>query len=74
MYFQGNYPEEGTYGIFNIGPFWGSQSVTLYYLPGTTGWGTTSYDGRPEVLWNPQMVSGDSSFGVKQVCRANDRP
>jgi hypothetical protein len=66
VYFQGNAPLEGTYALFNIGPFWAASLSTLYYLPGTIGWRTTSYDGRPEILWNPQMVTGDPSFGAKQ--------
>jgi len=66
VYFKGNAPQEGSYGIFYIGPFWGASLSTLYYLPGTTGWRTTSYDGRPEILWNPQMVTDDPGFGVKQ--------
>jgi len=66
VFFQGNAPQEGTYGIFNIGPFWAANLCTLYYLRGTTGWRAFSYDSRPEVLWNPQMVTGDASFGVKK--------
>jgi len=27
--------------------------ATVYYLPGTTGWGPI-FDGLPTVLWNPQ--------------------
>ena len=37
---------------------------TVYYLPGTTGWGTT-FGGRPTVLWNPQVQTSDASFGVR---------
>ena len=66
VYFQGNAPLEGTYALFSIGPFWGANLSTLYYLQGTTGWRAISYDGRPEILWNPLMVTGDASFGVKQ--------
>jgi hypothetical protein len=36
----------------------------VYYLPGTTGWGTT-FDGVPAVLWNPQAQTSDGSFGVQ---------
>ena len=38
-------------------------NATVYYLPGTTNWGTT-FGGRPTVLWNPQAQS-DASFGVR---------
>ena len=39
--------------------FYGSSNVTIYYLPGTSGWGM------PAVLWNPQMQANDASFGVR---------
>lgn len=38
------------------------DNAVLYYLPGTLGWsGVTP----PVVLWNPQMQTTDTSFGVK---------
>jgi hypothetical protein len=37
---------------------------TIYYLPGTEGWGTI-FAGQPTVLWNPQVQTGDVSFGVR---------
>lgn len=58
VYFQGNAPSVSgwdtnlTYG-------------TVYYLPGTTGWGPT-FDGHPTVLWNPQVRTSGTSFGVRQ--------
>lgn len=67
VYFQGNAPVEGTYIIFDMGPFWGAASASLYYLPGTTGWLSSSFEGRPEILWNPRAVTGDTSFGLKQT-------
>jgi len=39
-------------------------SPTIYYLPGTTGWGTL-FDGRLTVLWNPQAQTSGASFGVR---------
>jgi len=33
-------------------------------LPGTTGW-TSTFDGRPTVLWNPQVQTTSASFGVR---------
>jgi len=39
-------------------------NVTVYYLPGTAGWDST-FGGRPTVLWNPQIQTGDAGFGVR---------
>jgi hypothetical protein len=40
--------------------------VTVYYLPGTTGWGQFFSDvGLSGVLWNPQALTGDPNFGVR---------
>ena len=44
--------------------FNGADNVTIYYLPGTTGWHST-FAGRPTVLWDSQIQTGDGSFGVK---------
>lgn len=46
LYFSGNAPYYG-YAAFD-----GAASATIYYLPGTSGWGST-FAGRPTVLWNP---------------------
>jgi hypothetical protein len=56
IYFQSNAP------IFGSSAFSG-DTATIYYLPGTTGWGAT-YGSLPTVLWNPQAQTGDDSFGV----------
>jgi len=45
--------------------FENSSNVTVYYLPGTSGWGST-LGGRPTMLWNPQPQTSDGSFGVQQ--------
>ena len=58
LYFRGNSPNQGAQ------VFW-SDNATVYYLPGTTGWGPT-FGGLPAVLWNPQAQTGDASFGVRQ--------
>jgi hypothetical protein len=55
VYFQGNPPGP----FIDQGPVMSPIPVfpydtTLYYLPGTTGWGTT-FGGAPTALWNPQM-------------------
>jgi len=60
VYFQGNAPDFGPYAYV----FSGATNATVYYLPGTTGWGTT-LAGRPAVLWNPLVGTGDASFGVR---------
>ena len=39
------------------------EGVTVYYLPGTTGWGAT-LGGRPTVLWNPSARINGSGFGA----------
>jgi hypothetical protein len=49
VYFQGNAPSLGIQASF------GNNNTTVYYLPGTTGWGDFStISGLPVVLWNPQ--------------------
>ena len=45
--FQGDAPHLGSFA-FNS-----DAKVTVYYLPGTAGWGAT-FGGRLAVLWNPQ--------------------
>jgi hypothetical protein len=57
LYFQGNAPTA------NPKLFTGSTNVIVYYLPGTTGW-TNLWVGRPAVLWNPQVLTGDASFDL----------
>ncbi len=44
VYFRGDAPAH-EWGVFDF-----SDDVIVYYLPGTTGWGTT-YAGRPTALW-----------------------
>lgn len=57
IYFQGNAPGIDS-GIFN-----GANNAIVYYLPGTTGWGTP-FGGRPAVLWNPLAQTSGPTFGV----------
>ena len=66
IYFQGNEP------VFTSNPqfahpssFFDDNKATVYYLPNTTGWGST-VEGRPAVLWNPEAQTNDGSFGVRQ--------
>jgi len=55
--FNGNAPGVGL-SVFNS-----DTGATVYYLPGTTGWGST-FAGLPALLWNAQAQSGGDSFGV----------
>ena len=60
IYFKGNAPSGGA-SVFN-----GDNNATVYYLPGTVGWGA-DFGGRPTALWflpNPMILTG-SSFGLK---------
>jgi BspA type Leucine rich repeat region (6 copies) len=59
MYFQGNAPTSVGRWVFDAVP-----NVTIYYLPGTTNWGST-FAGRPAVLWNPSISTANASFGVR---------
>jgi hypothetical protein len=64
VYFRGNAPTHRQNVIFGEDIFHNAPA-TGYYLPGTTGWGTT-YANIPAVLWNPQAQIFDGSFGVRQ--------
>ena len=64
VYFQGDAPTAGI-DYFGVDIFHPDELVTLYYLPGTTGWGST-YASRPTMLWNPQVQTTDGSLGVRQ--------
>ncbi len=56
VYFEGNAPSLGS-SVFD-------DSLTIYFLPGTTGW-TSPFGWMPAVLWNPQAQTIDPSFGVR---------
>ena len=56
MYFQGNAPSLAYVFVDLTG-------LTVYYLPGTTGWAVT-FGGRPTALWPPVQISG-SNFGLR---------
>jgi hypothetical protein len=60
VYFQGNAPNADS-SIFGPGTWNGSDNyATVYYLPGTTGWGPF-FINRPTALWNPQVQPGTFS-------------
>jgi hypothetical protein len=66
VFFRGNAPTLGQDGFGHSGPFFGGDPLaTVYYLPGTTGWGPT-FDGRPTALWNPQVQNFSLSLGQGQ--------
>jgi hypothetical protein len=58
IYFLGNAPTNLGSGVLQGDP------ATVYYLPGTTGWGPY-FAGCPTVMWNPQAQAYDGSFGVR---------
>jgi hypothetical protein len=60
IYSQGNAPTPTN----DSSVFSGDNNGIVYYLPDTTGWGST-FDGLPTVLWNPQAQTSGGSFGVR---------
>jgi hypothetical protein len=58
LYFQGNAPS------VHASAFSDDKNVTIYFLPGTSGW-TNSFGGRPTALWKPRVLTSDGSFGVR---------
>jgi hypothetical protein len=44
--------------------FEGAINSTIYYLYGTQKWEPT-LGGRPTVLWNPQVQTGEGGLGVR---------
>lgn len=56
LYFQGDSP------IHSDVVFSGVSNLIIYYLPGTTGWGST-YESVPEVLWNPGATTFSTAGG-----------
>jgi hypothetical protein len=62
VYFQGNAPSAGPP---DDSVFANDNKPTVYYLPGTSGWGST-FAVVPAVLWNPHPQTNDGNFGVRQ--------
>jgi hypothetical protein len=71
-YFLGDAPVE------NNSFFSNDDRMTVYYLPGTTGWGQT-FGGHPTALWKPEVQASEPSFGVRSnrfgftISRASDK-
>jgi len=55
--FHGNAPSPGANVFFD-------DSTTVYYLPGTKGWGT-AFAGRPAMLWNAQSPATNAGPTAK---------
>jgi hypothetical protein len=63
VFFQGNAPSIGPGGGSSV--FSSDNNATAFYLPGTTGWGST-FGGIPTALWIlPYPVTLNSSLGVQ---------
>jgi hypothetical protein len=58
VYFYGNAPYAGSYS------FLGDTNATIYYLPGTSGWGS-SFASLPAVPWLVTIQTGDANFGLR---------
>ncbi len=61
VFFEGNAP------ACSGSLFAGATNVTVYYLPGTIGWGT-AFGGRPTAPWvqsNPTILTTAPNFGIQ---------
>jgi hypothetical protein len=61
LHFEGNAPSVGGTNVFVV------DNATIYYLPGTVGWGST-FAGRPTALWTlpyPLILTDNPNFGVR---------
>ena len=65
VYFQGDAPMVGAdvfdYSYMLVPTIF--DPATVYYLPGTMGW-STNFAGLPTAVWQPQIQTADTSFGV----------
>jgi hypothetical protein len=58
VFVKGNAPTSVGLYVFD------NANVTVYYRPGTIGWGST-FAGRPAVLWDPLIPVKHPNFGVR---------
>ncbi|HEY5911087.1 MAG TPA: leucine-rich repeat domain-containing protein [Verrucomicrobiae bacterium] len=61
VYFEGNAPAVGSAVVHN------ATNIAIYYLPGTTGWGT-SFGDRPTAPWvlpYPVILTTSPNFGIQ---------
>ena len=58
VYFQDNAPGLG----WSV--FYADELATVYFLPGTTGWGP-QFGELSTALWRPQIQTSDNRFGVR---------
>jgi hypothetical protein len=66
VYFKGNAPSLGA------SPFSGDTNATVYYLPGTTGWGAT-FGGRPAKLLPMDSRAERENPGVRSSLQPASR-
>jgi hypothetical protein len=69
VYFTGNAPSPNNDSTVFEGasPSYPNDPATVYYLPGTTGWGAM-FDGQPTAPWflpNPLILNHSAGFGVQ---------
>ncbi len=67
VYFQGNAPALGGTFLINTNLFTAGSDITVYYLPGTMGWGWT-FGGCPTALWAlpyPIILTTAPNFGIQ---------
>jgi hypothetical protein len=64
VFFLGNAPtcDPTAFNASSLPTGWPTVSPTVYYLPGTTGWGST-LAGRPALLWNPAATAPSAQNG-----------
>jgi len=65
VYFRGNAPTLNGGSSYGQRIFDYSEAVIVYYLPGTTGWSST-VAGRPTMLWNATVQTGNGGIGMQQ--------
>jgi hypothetical protein len=61
VYFPGNAPNWD----YDFSGFSGTDTLTVYYLPGASGWFLIPFGNAFSALWLPQAQTTDASFGVK---------